>query len=143
VTTIDARPSSPGGFAGDDLEHLRLLSVFHYVVAGLFALVSLLPGIHMVLGLLMATGHLAPEDDGSQVIGWLMAGCASFFMVIGLCFAALIALAGRSLALRRRYTFSLVIAAVLCLFVPFGTVLGVFTILVLVRPSVRALFGET
>jgi hypothetical protein len=32
------------------------------------------------------------------------------------------------------------VAALCCAFFPFGTVLGVFTILVLVRPSVKALF---
>jgi hypothetical protein len=142
VSAIDAPPSAPGGFASEHLEHLRLLQIFHYVVAGLVALVSFLPGIHLVLGLLMATGHLAPEDEGSQVIGWLIAGCAFFFITLGLGFAALIAFAGRSLAERRRYTYCLVAAAVLCLFVPFGTVLGVLTIVVLVQPPVKALFGH-
>jgi hypothetical protein len=33
-------------------------------------------------------------------------------------------------------------AAVACIFVPFGTVLGVLTIIVLTRPSVRALFDD-
>jgi hypothetical protein len=142
VTTIEARPSAPGGFAHDDLEQLRLLSIFHYVVAGIVALVALVPGIHLAFGLLMVTGHLSPEDDGSRVIGWIMTGCASFAMTLGLGFAGLIALAGRSLAQRRRYTFCLVVAAILCLLVPFGTLLGVFTIVVLVRHSVKALFEE-
>jgi hypothetical protein len=35
----------------------------------------------------------------------------------------------------------MVIAALLCMFMPFGTVLGVFTIIVLVRDSVKALFN--
>jgi hypothetical protein len=34
----------------------------------------------------------------------------------------------------------MVIAAIQCAFTPFGTVLGVFTLIVLVRPSVKALF---
>jgi hypothetical protein len=34
-----------------------------------------------------------------------------------------------------------VIAAISCLLVPLGTVLGIFTILVLVRPSVKERFG--
>jgi hypothetical protein len=33
-------------------------------------------------------------------------------------------------------------ACVACLSVPLGTVLGVFTIIVLMRPSVKALFAE-
>jgi len=34
----------------------------------------------------------------------------------------------------------MVIAGIECLFMPFGTVLGVFTLVVLVRPSVKELF---
>jgi len=141
VSTIDAPPSAPGGFASEHLEHLRLLSIFHYVVAGLIALASLVPGLQLVFGLLMASGSLAPEDEGSRVAGFCLSGCAFFFLVLGLAFAALIALAGRSLAERRRYTFCLVVATLLCLFVPFGTVLGVLTIVVLVQWPVKALFG--
>ncbi len=38
--------------------------------------------------------------------------------------------------------FCLVMACVACLFMPFGTVLGVFTIIVLARPSVQTLFSR-
>jgi hypothetical protein len=140
VSSLDPRPAAPP-FASDDVEHLRLLSIFHYVVAGLLGLASLFPTIHFVLGLLMIGGRLAPEDEGSRVVGWIMAGCASFLVIVGFTFAALVALAGSSLASQRRYTLCLVIAAILCVFVPFGTLLGVFTLIVLVRDSVRARFG--
>ena len=52
------------------------------------ALVSLFPTLYLVLGVLMAFGRLAPEDDGSRIVGWVMASCGSFFMIAGLCFAA-------------------------------------------------------
>jgi hypothetical protein len=35
------------------------------------------------------------------------------------------------------------VAALSCAFMPFGTVLGVFTIVVLVRPSVKQLFESS
>jgi hypothetical protein len=54
--------------------------------------------------------------------------------------AICILIAGRSLGLRKRYSFALVIACIECLFVPFGTILGVFTIVALSRESVKALF---
>ena len=57
--------------------------------------------------------------------------------------AICILIAGRSLALRKHYSFALVIACIECLFVPFGTILGVFTIVALSRESVRALFSAT
>jgi hypothetical protein len=42
---------------------------------------------------------------------------------------------------RKHFTFCLIMAAVECIFMPFGTVLGTFTILVINRPSVRELFS--
>jgi hypothetical protein len=56
--------------------------------------------------------------------------------------AICIFIAGRSLGFRKRYSFALVIACIECLFVPFGTILGVFTIVALSRESVRALFSK-
>ena len=66
----------------------------------------------------------------------------SLLFVIGVVMAICILLAGRSLALRKRYSFALVIACVECLFVPFGTILGVFSIVTLSREPVRALFSK-
>lgn len=42
--------------------------------------------------------------------------------------AICILIAGRSIALRKRYSFAFVMARIECLFIPFGTILGVFTI---------------
>ena len=43
----------------NDVEHLRLLSVFHYVVGGLAALFALLPSVHLIMGIAMVTGQLS------------------------------------------------------------------------------------
>jgi hypothetical protein len=51
--------------------------------------------------------------------------------------------AGIFLGRRKHYTFCLVMGCIECVFFPFGTALGVFTILVLVRESVKQLFGKT
>lgn len=127
-----------------DHEHLRLLSVFHYIVGGLTALFALIPIIHLVLGLFFI---LAPEKFGPNpaqqppvFIGWIFVIVASCVIVLGWILAALIVTAGRFLGRRRHYTFCFVIAAIECLMMPFGTVLGVFTIIVLLRDSVKQIF---
>ncbi len=74
--------------------------------------------------------------------GWLFIVVGAMAISLGWTLALLVLIAGRQLAARRRYTYCLVVAGLECLFMPFGTVLGVFTILVLARPSVKALFGE-
>jgi hypothetical protein len=50
--------------------------------------------------------------------------------------------AGRCIAQRKRYMFCFVMACIACLSVPLGTALGVFTIIVLQRPTVKAMFGQ-
>jgi len=55
--------------------------------------------------------------------------------------AICILIARRALAKRTRYWFVFVVACIECLFMPFGTVLGVFTLIVLSRESVKKLFA--
>ncbi len=129
-------------------EHLRLLSIFHYVVAGIIGLFSLLPLIHVGIGLMfllapemMHDGKSPADEFGAKFVGTLFTVIGSVAILIGMSIAILIFVAGRKLAARRHHTFCLVIAAVECLFAPLGTVLGVFTILVLMKPEARELFG--
>ena len=61
--------------------------------------------------------------------------------ILGAVFAFVLALAGRSLSRRKHYWFAFVVACIECIFVPFGTILGVFTIIVLSRQSVKTLFS--
>jgi len=128
----------------NDKDQLNLLSVFHYVVGGLAALFACFPIIHFVIGLAMCAGWIGADDPDAAVL----AVVGAFFMVFagllilaGWTFAVCLIIAGRSLASRRRYTFCLVMAAIACVFMPFGTVLGVFTIIVLMRPQVKDLFA--
>lgn len=127
-----------------DVEHLQLLSVFHYVVAALVGLFSLFPIFHLVMGIMMLTGRF-PDGQTPEApfnfMGWFFVVFAVVWIVCGLTFAICLLYAGRFLTQHRRYLFCLVIAGLSCMLMPFGTVLGVFTILVLMRPSVRELFG--
>jgi hypothetical protein len=127
-----------------DEEHLRLLAIFHYVVAGLAALISLFPIFHLIIGIVMIVASDKFTGNGQPppaFIGWIFVVFASVFIAIGWTVAALILTAGRFLAKRKHYQFCFVMACIECLFMPFGTVLGVFTILVLSRESVKPLFG--
>ena len=55
--------------------------------------------------------------------------------------AVFMGLAGRRRKRRRSWTFCLAIAAIECIFMSFETVLGAFTDIVLMRQSVKELFG--
>jgi hypothetical protein len=129
-----------------DEEQLQLLAIFHYVVAGLAALFSFFPLLYTTVGAIFIFaarhGTAKPgEDLPPEFLGWIFAVLGSLLFLIGIAMAICILIAGRSLALRKRYLFVLVMACVECLFIPFGTILGVFTIVVLSRESVRGLFS--
>ena len=125
-----------------DSEHLKLLSIFHYVVAAMTALFACIPFIHFFMGLALATGAFPDTDPEAQPIGIIIMVFDGLFILAGWALAVLIAYAGRSLQTRRRYTYCLVMAGVECIFMPVGTVLGVFTIIVLLRDTVKELFGR-
>ena len=126
-----------------DEEHLRLLSIFHYVVGGLAALFSFFPLLYGAFGLLLLSEAVHPKhgEPPPHFIGWLLIGFGCFFFLLGLAFAICVAVSGCFIARRRLYYFSFVMACIECLCFPFGTVLGVFTILVLSRRSVKELYG--
>ena len=129
-----------------DTEQLNLLAIFHYVVAGLAALFSFFPLLYTTIGAIFIFaarhGTAKPgEDLPPEFLGWIFAVLGSVLFLIGLSMAICILIAGRSLALRKRYSFAFVMACIECLFIPFGTILGVFTTVVLSRESVRGLFS--
>jgi hypothetical protein len=125
-----------------DLEHLKLLAIFHYVAAGMAALFACIPFIHFFMGLALATGAFPDTNPEARTMGVVIMVIAGLIILAGWTFAAFVAFAGRSLQTRSRYTFCLVMAGVECIFMPVGTVLGVFTIIVLIRDSVKELFGR-
>jgi hypothetical protein len=129
-----------------DKEHLQLLAIFHYVVAGLGVLCSFFPLLYTTIGAIFIFvarhGTAKPgEDLPPEFLGWIFAVLGLLLFLIGIAMAICILIAGRSLSLRRRYSFAFVMACIECLFIPFGTILGVFTIVVLSRESVKALFS--
>jgi hypothetical protein len=131
-----------------DEHHLNILSIFHYVVGGLTALFACFPIFHLMMGLGFLFGGFGPppeEEFPFRLFGLMFTVIPAVIILTGWVLAGFIAAAGYHLSKRQHYTFCLVIAGVECIFIPFGTVLGIFTIIVLVRPGVKALFepGQT
>lgn len=127
----------------DDETHLKLLSIFHYVVGGIMGFFALIPIIHVVFGLLFVFSPDLFEPKGQSppaIFGWIIAIVGMVAIAVGWTFAGCILATGRFLARRKHYWFCVVIAGIECLMMPFGTALGVFTIIVLMKDSVKARF---
>ncbi len=126
-----------------DNEHLKLLSIFHYIAAGLGALFGSIPLIHVALGigLVIAGDHHGGKSDlPPAFIGWFFMLFGLVFVIVGWTHAVLLFLSARFIAARTHHTYCFVMGCIQCLFIPIGTILGIFTIIVLNRPSVKAQF---
>ena len=125
----------------DDISHLNALALTHYILGGLGTVFSLFTLIYVFLGLAIVTGGIDSEE-APVFVGWLFIGLGLTFLVIGEVMSIAMILSGRHMKRRTGYTFSFVVACISCLSVPIGTILGIFTILVLNRPSVKAAYGR-
>lgn len=126
-----------------DEEHLRLLAIFHYIMGGLGFFISCFPLLHLAIGIAMIASPGMAVRNGEPApmfVGYLFVVLAAAFILVGWSLALCTVLSGRMIAKRKNRMFSVVVAAGLCMFIPFGTVLGVFTIMVLNKDSVRALY---
>ena len=144
-------PYAPALPASRDADHLRVLSICHYVWGGLVLLFSSFGIIYVVMGVMMAHGQFNfPPPPGRPApppmpanVGYMFAGFGGCFVVVGWTLGILAIVSGRHMAQRRSRVFSIVIASIGCLSIPLGTTLGVFTIVVLMRDSVKALYAAT
>ena len=127
-----------------DQEHLKLLSIFHYVLSGIVALFACFPIIHLIIGIMFIVSPEAMADKSGNApppfFGWMFAIIGGMMVLAGWILAIFLLFSGRFLARKKHYVFCLAVACLSCLFAPLGTVLGVFTIIVLIRPSVKELF---
>lgn len=128
-----------------DEEHLRLLSLGYMVSAGVMAFYSLFALLYVLIGaLLLLWTSTPPGNHGGEVppavVGLFIGGIGLVFFLLGLTLTALKWRTARCLKQRRALRFCKVIAGVSCLELPYGTLLGVLTFIVVARPTVRRLF---
>jgi hypothetical protein len=148
TSTFDAHFAEGNGMTGplkEDLEQLKLLGVFHYVVGGLSALFSCMFLIHLSIGLfvlLRPESMSGPEGDlPPEFIGYLFTFVGGLFFLLGIAFSGSVIYSGILLRKQKKYLFSFVMGCIECIFLPFGTVLGIFTIIVLSKESVKRIYA--
>jgi hypothetical protein len=128
-----------------DEEHLRVLSVLYFVYGGLAAGLSLVALVYLAVGMAIGAGaaveSMSPQEAAAAVVlGGSCAALASAFVVLLGLTAAIRLVAGFALRRRRHYTFCLVVAGITSFEIPIGALLGIATLIVLLRPSVEKLF---
>lgn len=129
----------------EDNKNLNLLGTFHYVLSGITALFACLPIIHVIIGILMLTGRLVQDSGGAEpprLVGMIFLVVGALFFILGWGLAVCMFITGRKLKQRRNRLFCMVIAGIECAVMPLGTVLGVFTLVVLSKDSVKGIFDH-
>jgi len=131
-----------------DLDHLRMLAIFHFVIAGLAILGLGFLAVHYAIMQTVMTdpamwknqkGGGPPPEQFFAVFKWLYVIMGALLVAGGV--ANL--LSGLFLRKQTNRVFSLIVAGMDCLQFPFGTALGVFTFIVLLRDSVRGIYEAT
>ena len=132
-----------------DGEHLRLLSIGYLISGCLDAFFSLLGLLYIFLGVFLskaiARTAVAANAQGPppEFVAWIFGFLGVGTLLIMMTSFALKILVYRRLRQRRSRILCMVVAGLTCIWIPYGTLLGVLTFLVLARPSVIRLFEET
>ncbi len=136
--------------AARDEDHLRLLEIGFYISGALtalrfvwFGIIALFFAFVGVAAAISAQAHASPPsaDDAPPI--FVLFFFAIFFgiiLLLSLIFAVVEIYAGMCLKHRRHPVLIQIVAVLYCLSIPWGTALGIFTLMVLNRPGVRALF---
>ena len=127
-----------------DVDHVKLLAIFHFIGAGLGLIgLVLLAGHFALMHSIFTNPKFLEAQKQSPPPAEILAVFKVLYLVVGVWWVISLVLnliSGLCLSFRKGRTFSLVVAVINCLHIPLGTVLGVFTLVVLIRSSVRELY---
>jgi hypothetical protein len=133
-----------GAIQMDNSEQLRLLSVFHYILGALEVCFCFMGLLYVFMGLSLVFSPASWTSNGGEmpppIMGWIFAAIGGLWVLGALIFGILTIVSGRYISQRRNKTFSIVIGAINCLFMPLGTILGIFTIITLSKKEVVDLY---
>ncbi|TXG79676.1 MAG: hypothetical protein E6R11_02330 [Rhodocyclaceae bacterium] len=124
-------------------EHLRLLAIGYVFSAIMSALMSLLGLLYAGIGFVMshffaqATMNAThPEKIPPEALGIIVSVFGGAFFVVLMALALLKFYAASCIRRRKSRLFCQIVAGISCLAIPYGTLLGVFTFVVLGRANV-------
>ena len=130
-----------------DLDHLKLLGIFHYIWGGLSLLGGLFIGAYfVVIGFVVKnsppSSTLSEASASPDLVGGILIGVGVVIFLVFVIYGVLTLMAGGKYRKHQGgYWFCFILAIVTLIIggIP-GIVLGIFSLIVLSRDSVKALF---
>lgn len=130
-----------------DKEHLRLLGLAHYISGGITIVFSSFFIIHlMFMSFMFSNQELFPQNNVDDM-GEFPAQVMEVFILVfgimiflGILFGIAQIVSGRFMRQQKRKLFSFIVAIPNLIFIPYGTILAIATLIVLERNSVKKLY---
>ncbi len=126
----------------DERRLLAVLGLLHYVLGCLaaFFFSLFLPYVWMNVHRILVPGSAEASPVPSFLVAWMAVVLPVFFLLGGWWLAGLLLLAGSRLRHHRNRSLCLVVAGMECIIAPLGTLLGLYTLRILARETVREIF---
>jgi hypothetical protein len=138
----DPYRAAPPPLSKQDDDALNTLSVFFYLYAGFIGLIALVMLAMAILpAILISAAPYKPGDPPPALIGGILAVVFGAVALLLIAKAVLMIFAGRAMGRRSSYMLCTIAACAACLQIPIGTALGIFTLITLQKPAVKARFG--
>lgn len=136
-------PAPPAMLSKQDEDQLNVLSILFYVYAAFVGLTGFaIGGVAVLPAILIPASVGAHGRAGAFVVGGVFLVIFGALALLLAAKAVVMVLAGRAMAQRSGYTMCMVGACVALMNIPLGTALGIFTITVLQKPTVKARFAH-
>ena len=129
-----------------DEEQLRLLTFFHYVSGTITIMFSSMFIFHLIFfGYMTSNPEFFNNEDVENVkeaMQFMQFFVAVFgaFVVLGIAYGICEIMSGVFIKRRKHRVFSMIIAIPRIIFIPYGTILSVFTLILLDRGSIKSLY---
>ena len=131
-----------------DEEQLRLLSFFHYVSGAVTIAFSSMFIFHLIFfGYMTSNPELFNNDDvvyakEAMQIMQIFVAVFGTFVILGISYGICEIVSGVFIKQRKYRLFSMIVAIPRIIFIPYGTILSVFTFILLDRDSIKLLYEK-
>jgi hypothetical protein len=129
----DREPSNPAPQPNED--YLKILSICHYILGIVMLCFSSFSLLYIFVGAMMMKQAKSDEERMIGIIFIIISACVA---LVSYTIDILMIAAGYYLSRRKKHKFCLIVSCMELIIVPFGTVLGVFTLIVLLKPEIKA-----
>lgn len=133
----------PLQITANEEKQLDQLALGFKVYAAVQALFACFPFIHLFIGIMVVTGGFGNDKNGPPpAFGWIFIVIGTIFITLGWTVAICNYYAGKFIKERRNYTYCFIMSCVDCALMPFGTILGIFSIILLIKEQIKETFND-